>query len=89
MAGRFGDFSEALASLLGPHAKGLSAKTITRLKADWWKDYEAWQKLDLGTRRFLYVWADGVYFKPRMAEKNNVFWWSWVPMDMVTRNFWP
>ena len=30
-----GDFSEALEALLGPSAKGLSAKTVTRLKADW------------------------------------------------------
>ena len=66
-----GDFSEALAALLGPHAKGLSAKTITRLKTAWWADYEAWQKRDLGTRRFLYIWADGVYFKPRMAEEKQ------------------
>ncbi len=66
-----GDFSEALAALLGPDAKGLSAKTITRLKADWWKDYEAWQKRDFGARRFLYIWADGVYFKPRMAEEKQ------------------
>src|SRR6056297_1057081 len=66
-----GDFQDALAALLGPDAKGLSAKTITRLKADWWKDYEAWQKRDLGTRRFLYIWADGVYFKPRMAEEKQ------------------
>jgi len=66
-----GDFSEALAALLGPHAKGLSAKTITRLKADWWEDYQAWQKRDLGARRFLYIWADGVYFKPRMAEEKQ------------------
>lgn len=29
-----GDFSEALAALLGPDAPGLSASTITRLKAD-------------------------------------------------------
>lgn len=29
-----GDFSEALAALLGPDAPGLSATTITRLKAD-------------------------------------------------------
>jgi len=62
-----GDFTEALAALLGPNAKGLSATTVTRLKADWWRDYEAWQKRDLGSRRFLYIWADGVYFKPRMA----------------------
>jgi transposase-like protein len=66
-----GDFSEALAALPGPNAKGLSAKTITRLKAAWWKDYEAWQKRDLGARRFLYIWADGVYFKPRMAEEKQ------------------
>ncbi|MGF6862648.1 hypothetical protein ABIE69_003238 [Rhodobacteraceae bacterium MBR-64] len=31
----------------GPNAKRLSAKTVTRLKADWWTDYEAWQKRDL------------------------------------------
>ena len=66
-----GDFTEALAALLGPNAKGLSAMTITRLKADWWADYGAWQKRDLGSRRFLYIWADGVYFKPRMAEEKQ------------------
>lgn len=66
-----GDFSEALAALLGPNAKGLSAKTITRLKADWWNEYQAWEKRDLGTRSFLYIWADGVYFKPRMSEEKQ------------------
>ena len=50
-----GDFSEALAALLGANAKGLSAKTITRLKADGWKDHEAWQKRDLSPRRFLCI----------------------------------
>ena len=66
-----GDFQDALAALLGPNAKGLSAKTVTRLKADWWKDYDAWQKRDLSARRFLYIWADGVYFKPRMSEEKQ------------------
>ena len=61
-----GDFTEALEALLGPNAK-----TVTRLEADWWQDYEAWQKRDLGSRRFLYIWADGVYFKPRMAEEKQ------------------
>ncbi len=63
-----GNSSEALEALLGPNAKGLSAKTITRVKSDWWEDYEAWQKRDLGARQFLYLWADGVYFKARMAD---------------------
>ncbi len=66
-----GDFQEALAALLGPNAKGLSSTTISRLKVDWWDEYETWRKRDLTTRRFLYVWADGVYFKPRMAEEKQ------------------
>lgn len=67
-----GDFQEALAALLGPNAAGLSSTTISRLKADWWADYESWQRRDLSTRRIVYVWADGVYFQPRMDEKQCV-----------------
>jgi hypothetical protein len=67
-----GDFSEALAALLGPNAEGLSATTITRLKADWWSEYEAWEKRDFGARRFILIWADGVYFKPRMADPSRL-----------------
>ena len=63
-----GDFSEALAALLGPDAPGLSATTITRLKADWWEDYEHWSKRDLSAKAYVYFWADDVYFTPRMDE---------------------
>jgi len=66
-----GDFQEALAALLGPNAAGLSSTTISRLKAEWWDEYERWQKRDLSTRRIVYVWADGVYFQPRMAEEKQ------------------
>jgi putative transposase len=66
-----GDFQEALTALLGPNAAGLSSTTISRLKTDWWADYERWQRRDLSARRFVYVWADGVYFQPRMAEENQ------------------
>ncbi len=52
----------------GPDAPGLSASTITRLKADWWDDYERWSKRDLSARRYAYFWADGVYFSPGMEE---------------------
>ncbi len=61
-----GDFSEALAALLGPDAEGLSASTITRLKATWWDEYEAWRKRDLSGKRYVYIWADGVCFTPRL-----------------------
>jgi putative transposase len=63
-----GDFSEALAALLGPNAEGLSASTITRLKATWWDEYEAWRKRDLTGKRYVYFWADGVYFNPRLDD---------------------
>jgi putative transposase len=61
-----GDFSEALAALLGPDAEGLSSSTITRLKATWWAEYETWRKRDLTGKRYVYIWADGVYFTPRL-----------------------
>lgn len=66
-----GDFHEALAALLGPNAAGLSSTTISRLKAAWWEEYERWQRRDLGARRIVYIWADGVYFRPRMAEEKQ------------------
>ena len=52
-----GDLTEALEVLLHPDTKGLSATTITRLKADWRTDFETWQKLDLSIRRLLYIWS--------------------------------
>src|SRR5947209_5368120 len=57
-----GDFSEALAALLGPRAKGLSATTVTRLKALWEQEYHDWSKRSLAGKQYVYVWADGVYF---------------------------
>jgi putative transposase len=61
-----GEFGEALAALLGADAPGLTASTITRLKAVWWDEFEHWQRRDLSARRYVYFWADGVYFSPRL-----------------------
>ena len=61
-----GDFSEALVALLGPDAPGLAASTIGRLKAVWWDEYDAWQRRDLSAKRYVYFWADGIYFSPRL-----------------------
>jgi putative transposase len=61
-----GDFSEALAALLGPDAKGLSATTVTRLKSLWEKEYQDWSKRSLANKQYVYVWADGVYFNIRL-----------------------
>jgi len=61
-----GDFQEALAALLGRDAPNLSPAVITRLTAEWQAEYDAWQKRDLTARRYVYVWADGVYLQARM-----------------------
>jgi transposase-like protein len=61
-----GDFSEALAALLGPQAKGLSATTVTRLKGIWEKEYQEWSRRSLAGKQYVYVWADGVYFNIRL-----------------------
>jgi putative transposase len=63
-----GDFQEALGTLLGKDAPNLSAAVITRLTAEWQAEYDAWQKRDLWARRYVYVWADGVYLQARMEE---------------------
>jgi putative transposase len=61
-----GDFQEALAALLGKDASNLSPSVITRLTAEWQAEYEHWQRRDLSARRYVYVWADGVYLQARM-----------------------
>jgi len=63
-----GDFSEALESILGPNATGLSAANIVRLKEGWEKEYEAWSKRDLNGKRYVYLWADGIYFNVRLDK---------------------
>lgn len=63
-----GDFSDALSALLGPDAPGLSAPTISRLKKSWVKDYESWRNRDLSGKRYVYVWADGIYAKARFDD---------------------
>lgn len=67
-----GDFSEALSALLGKDAPGLSASTITRLKAVWQEEYQQWRKAPLGNRRFVYIWADGIYFNIRLGEDQRM-----------------
>ncbi|MEE1562930.1 MAG: IS256 family transposase [Alphaproteobacteria bacterium] len=66
-----GDFSDALAALLGTEAPGLSASTITRLKEVWGVEAERWHRRDLTAKRYVYFWADGIYFGARMEEEKQ------------------
>ena len=61
-------FSDALAALVGTDAPGLSANTIVRLKEVWQGELERWQGRDLSPKRYVYFWADGIYFQPRMEH---------------------
>ncbi|MBC7832054.1 MAG: IS256 family transposase [Hyphomicrobium sp.] len=63
-----GDFQEALVALLGREAPNLSPSVIARLTAEWQAEYEHWQRRDLSARRYVYVWADGVYLQARMED---------------------
>ena len=45
-----GDFSEALAAILGEKATGLSATNIVRLKASWEVEYQGWRQRDLAPK---------------------------------------
>jgi putative transposase len=64
-----GDFSDALAALVGKQAPGLSAPTISRLKVVWEQDLQTWQKRSLTDKHYVYFWADGVYCNVRMDDK--------------------
>jgi len=63
-----GDFEGALAALLGKDAPGLSASTIARLKEVWLDEHEHWRKRDLSAKRYVYMWADGIYLQARLED---------------------
>ena len=63
-----GDFEEALMALVGTDAGGLSASTIARLKEIWAEEHARWQQRDLSAKRYVYLWADGVYFQARLED---------------------
>lgn len=64
-----GDFQEALAALLGKEAPNLSPSVIARLRGEWEADHARWQRRDLSARRYVYIWADGVYLQARMEPQ--------------------
>lgn len=63
-----GDFREALSSLLGDQAAGLSASVVTRLTQSWTQEYEAFRKRRLDGKDYVYLWVDGVHLNIRLEE---------------------
>lgn len=62
------DFSEALEAILGEGVGGLSPANIVRLKQIWEQEYLSWSKRDLSARRYVYLWADAIYFNVRLSK---------------------
>ena len=60
---------DALAAILGAEAPNLSPGVLSRLTADWQDDLDRWLRRDLSARRYVYVWADGVYLQARMEPQ--------------------
>jgi putative transposase len=64
-----GDFQEALGALLGKDAPNLSPSVVARLRGEWEADHARWRRRDLSARRYVYLWADGVYLQARMEPQ--------------------
>lgn len=64
-----GNMQDALKAILGKEAPGLSASNVVRLKEVWAQEYNQWQARDLSTQRYVYIWADGIYFNVRLSEE--------------------
>ncbi len=63
-----GDLGGALEMLVGEGAKGLSPAALSRLKAQWGEEYQAWNRRSLADERYAYWWADGIYTTLRSSD---------------------
>ena len=61
-------FTDALSSILGKDAIGLSSSSIMRLKECWLKEYNEWAGRDLSGKKYVYFWADGIYLNVRLCQ---------------------
>ena len=66
-----GDFTEALQTLLGEQAKGLSPNVVVRLKEQWTAEYDQWNRRNLSGKQYVYLWADGIHVNVRLEDTEN------------------
>ncbi len=62
-----GEMSDALVHL-GFDGTGLSPTSVTRMTEVWQGEYDDWSKRDLTGKRYVYLWADGIYFGCRLTD---------------------
>lgn len=66
-----GDFKSALAAFLGEGTMGLSPASIVKLKKIWEEEFDLWSKRKI-TKRYVYMWVDGVNVQIRLGEDKKV-----------------
>jgi len=62
-----GEMPDALVHL-GFDGSGLSATSVVRMLEAWQGEYADWSKRDLSGKRYVYLWADGIYFGCRLTD---------------------
>lgn len=65
------DFKSALGAFLGEGTLGLSPASIVKLKRIWEDEFEVWSKR-LITKKYVYIWADGVNVQVRLGEDKKI-----------------
>ncbi len=65
------DMGDSLKALLGPAIEHLSPNTVTRLVSQWQMQYAHWNQRSLADKRYVYIWADGVYFNVRLGDDDS------------------
>lgn len=65
------DFSSALGDIFGEGTMGLSPASIVKLKKIWNEEFEKWRRR-LITKKYVYIWADGVNVQVRLGEDKKV-----------------
>jgi len=62
-----GEMPDALVHL-GFDGAGLSATSVTRMLQVWQGEYTDWSRRELSGKRYVYLWADGLYFGCRLSD---------------------
>lgn len=65
------NFQAVLEPLLGQEAANISPGVISRMKASWYKEYQAFLKRDLSNKNYVYFWVDGIYLEARMENEKS------------------
>ena len=65
------DFKSAMEEFLGEGSMGLSPASIVKLKRVWESEFAAWEKRKI-TKKYVYIWADGVNVQVRLGEDKKI-----------------